>query len=374
MMIRETHGVLCCVALAGVLVVNAGAGADSPPYPPSTVITGVTFDWATHDERAPGSDNWPVTWADDGHQYTSWGDGGGFGGSNSSGRVSLGVARVEGNWNAYTGKNVWGGLNPENPAQFDGKSYGILSIADDLYMWVSPGSNANNYSEARLAVSHNHGATWTKANWAFTQAEDLVLPTILQFGPGYSGSRDAYVYHYAIRLQNGSSLQVQKPGQIDLLRVTVDNLLDRQSYQFFAGLDGSGNPTWTSDLTQRAPVFQDANGVGWNMSVTYIAGLERYLLATEHTQSFAGNLGLFDAPEPWGPWTTVGYYSNWEGQGSNFFWNFSNKWTSANGTDFTLVYSGTGGNDSWNSVRGRFLTTSTVPLQPRNYLPMMRRR
>ena len=48
------------------------------PYPPSAVITGVTFDWSTHVRLAPGSDNWPITWADDDHQYTCWGDGGGF--------------------------------------------------------------------------------------------------------------------------------------------------------------------------------------------------------------------------------------------------------------------------------------------------------
>ena len=30
---------------------------------------------------APGSDIWPLTWAADGHQYTTFGDGGGFGGT-----------------------------------------------------------------------------------------------------------------------------------------------------------------------------------------------------------------------------------------------------------------------------------------------------
>ena len=83
--------------------------AQASPYPQSSEVTDVTFDWSTHNEEAPGSDNWPITWADDGHQYTSWGDGGGFGGTNFDGRVSLGVARVEGSASSYQGYNVWGG-------------------------------------------------------------------------------------------------------------------------------------------------------------------------------------------------------------------------------------------------------------------------
>src|SRR3990172_7044079 len=41
------------------------------PYPPSQVITGVSFDWSSREQMASGSDNWPVTWAADGHQYTT---------------------------------------------------------------------------------------------------------------------------------------------------------------------------------------------------------------------------------------------------------------------------------------------------------------
>jgi hypothetical protein len=155
-------------------------------------------------------------------------------------------------------------------------------------------------------------------------------------------------------------LKVQKPGQIDLMRVPKDKIMEQAAYEFFAGLDDSGNPTWTENLATRIPVFEDHSGVGWNVSVSYNAGLGRYLLMTEHTRSFAGNLGIFDAPEPWGPWTTAGYYNNWGGFGTTFFWNISNKWTSADGKDFTLIFTGTKDNDSWNTVRGRFNTIPPV--------------
>lgn len=340
------------------------------PYPPSSQITGITFDWNSHIELAPGSDNWPVTWADDGHQYTSWGDGGGFGGTNRSGRVSLGVARIEGPTENYSGYNVWGGQDAENSAQFGGKSYGIISVDGVLYMWVSPGSDDTNYTETRIAWSDDHGATWTRVDWSFTDSDQLVLPTFLQFGKDYAGARDEYVYSYAIRLKDDSGLKVQKPGRIDLMRVHVDNLLDRDTYEFFTGLDGTGNPTWTAEVSDRQPVFEDPEGVGWNASVSYNAGLDRYLLATEHTESFSGNLGVFDAPEPWGPWTTVTYESNWGGFGSTFFWNFSNKWLSADGKQFTIIFTGTGQNDSWNTVRGHFDTGDGIPPTLNNHIYM----
>jgi CubicO group peptidase (beta-lactamase class C family) len=66
-------------------LVVAAAGRGGPPaarvapYPPSPVIKGVT--WAPKERvarKAKGSDNWPMTWGDDGYLYTAYGDGNGF--------------------------------------------------------------------------------------------------------------------------------------------------------------------------------------------------------------------------------------------------------------------------------------------------------
>ena len=82
------------------------------------------------------------------------------------------------------------------------------------------------------------------------------------------------------------------------------------------------------------------------------------LPATEHAETHAGKLGLFDGPEPWGPWTTVAYEEAW-GQGhvevSTFYWSFPAKWLSPGGARFTLVFTGKNSNDSWNTVAGRFV-------------------
>ncbi|MBW2525990.1 MAG: hypothetical protein JRI23_17550, partial [Deltaproteobacteria bacterium] len=343
----------CAPAAAlGALLTGSGP-ASAQPYPASEVILDVTIETATHDRRAPGSDNWPMTWADDGHQYTSWGDGGGFDGTNTDGRVSLGVARVEGTGDSYTGFNVWGGKDPETPATFEGKSYGIISIGGVLYLWVSPGSSTQGYASQTLHTSSDHGLTWSAASWSFTQSDGVLHPTFLQFGQDYAGALDGYAYMYSVRIQDTSDLMVQTPGIIDLMRAPSSSLDDRSSYEFFAGLSG-GSPTWTADIGARQPVFEDSEGVGWNVSASYNQPLRRVLLCTEHTATMQGNLGMFDAPAPWGPWTTVGYYQDWEGFGTTFFWNFANKWVSADGMDFTFVFTGIGGNDSWNTVRGSF--------------------
>jgi hypothetical protein len=346
-------GVLGCLLLA------------APPYPPSPVIERIEFDFATHRRLAPGSDNWPVTWADDGHLYAAWGDGGGFAGSNREGRVLLGIARIEGDARHYTGKNVWGGFQPENPAQFGGKSYGILSVGGVLYMWVATQPNPH-LESCRLASSRDRGATWKLADWSFRFEDALTIPTLLNFGRDYAGARDGYVYSYYIQpvwgpgraTKTTHSFDVHKPGRVYLSRVPKDSILNRSQYEFLAGFADDGEPVWSSDLEQKRPVFADTNGVGWNLSVSYNPGLRRFLLGTEHGESHAGKLGLFDAPEPWGPWSTLAYEESW-GRGhielSTFYWNFTQKWLSADGTRFTMIFSGKNSNDSWNTVSGRFV-------------------
>jgi hypothetical protein len=321
-----------------------------PPYGPSQYQ--ISFDRTSVVRLAPGSDNWAVTWAGDNHQYAPWGDGGGFNGTNVIGRDSLGVARIEGGVDDYKGFNVWGGYGAENRSNIDGKSYGLLSVDGVLYMWVSPGSNIENFEEARLYRSSDHAKTWVREEWAFSKDDGIISPTFTQFGQDYHGARDDFVYVYAPRLKDARSITIQRPGQIDLLRVPRQSITDRSKYQFFFGIDENGSPRWTADLSQRLPVYEDANGSGWSVSVSYNSGLGRYFLITEHTESLYGNMGIFEATEPWGPWRTVVYSANLGGVGTTFFWNFSNKWISNSGRDFVLIFTGVKSNDAWGAIKG----------------------
>jgi hypothetical protein len=78
-------------------------------HPRSTFIVGIEFDLDSIVSLANGSDNWAITWSKDNSQYTTWGDGGGFNGTNQKGRVSMGVARIDGSVDDFTAINIWGG-------------------------------------------------------------------------------------------------------------------------------------------------------------------------------------------------------------------------------------------------------------------------
>lgn len=360
---------------------GTAALAQSAPYPKSTVITGISFDFSTLKEQAPGSDNWAVSWGVDDHQYTSWGDGGGFGGTNSNGRVSLGFGRIEGTKSAYTGTNLWGGVNSANTATFGGKSLGVLALPNEVIFscaseaCVNDGSGSDNAAFDSVRVYRTSygfsdvtftGVKFDGSDWG---SRGFFSPSFLQFGKGYSGARDGYIYAYAPE-NKSDTWNVQKPGEISLIRVAIGKFSQKAAYEFFAGLDDSGNPMWTSDILDRRPVFSDAENGVMRTSVSYNAGLKRYILTTQQVSRLkSGNahIGIYDAPEPWGPWTTVLFDSPWDlglqTQSKTVFWNFSNKWLSADGKRFVMVFTGTS-EDNFGTLEGDFLTDPVDPSKP----------
>jgi hypothetical protein len=228
-------------------------------------------------------------------------------------------------------------------------------------MWRSgAGSNSTAYDFQRLYQSKDHGRTWVAADWQFTREDGFFVPTFLQFGKDYAGARDGYVYIYASNLKT-DEWDIHRPGEIILIRVPTERLLERESYEFFAGTGYDGKPGWTDQVEDRKPVFaDDINGV-MRTSAIYNRGIGRYLLVTEHSQLAKGNIGIYEAPDPWGPWSTVMFQTSFGAphvQANTFFWTFSNKWTSADGQRFALIFTGIDANDSWNTVDGRFLMSN----------------
>jgi hypothetical protein len=161
--------------------------------------------------------------------------------------------------------------------------------------------------------------------------------TFLTFGQNYGGvpsSLAGYVYLYGPK----QSPKRGSGNKIYLLRCAKEKIRDRAEYEYFAGLDSGNKPSWTREPELAKPVFEDPNGVS-SPDVVYDAPLKRYLLANYHTGP--GQLGIFDGPEPWGPWTTVAYYESWgdmgqEGEGLSC--QFPSKWMSAGGLDLWCVF------------------------------------
>src|SRR5688572_4582661 len=143
-----------------------------PAYPPSPVIGGLAYDDRAARIEAPGSDIWPLTWADDDNLYTAWGDGGGFGGNNEAGRVSLGIGVIRGTRDNYRGFNLAGGVDAPHPEPFPGKSEGILAIGPTLYLWRDgDGSSPGYFKFIELYRSDDKGVTWKKTKVRFAKGE-----------------------------------------------------------------------------------------------------------------------------------------------------------------------------------------------------------
>lgn len=304
------------------------------PYPPSTLITGVAFDQSSFVRKAVGSDNWASTWGPDGHIYTTWGDGGGFGGQDAG----MGVARIEGPPENFTGTNVWG-----TPRGFrGGKSEGILSVDGTLYMLAGPNAGTDAWSETWVQWSDDLGVTWTTSETFFTQSDGFSKPTFLNFDMDYANARDSFVYIYGIDFSQGFPVT-----KLSLARVPKDQIKNRSAYEFFAGLDSNNNPTWTSDVSQRQPAFVDnEGGLADSPAIIYNSRLNRYLISKTHDtndiNAAQGGLGIFEAPEPWGPWSTVVYIDDWMGSDNMYFCEFPTKWISSDGLTLWMVFSGWG--------------------------------
>jgi hypothetical protein len=271
------------------------------PYPPSKAITGIT--WAaeeTIDRKAKGSDNWPLTWADDDQQYTAYGDGRGFEPFVPK-KLGLGFARIEGYPPSFQGVNI---QSPSGEELGDGvaskKASGILCVDGALYLWTR---NAGN---AQLAWSKDHGKTWQWAGWKFTTS--FGCPMFLNFGKNYADARDEFVYVYS---HDSDSAYVPADRMV-LARAPKQSITERGAYEFFRGLDERGRPLWSKEIAQRAAVFTH-EGRCYRSGITYNSGLKRYLWVqilpgTQGKRAdtrFEGGLAIYDAPEPWGPWTTV---------------------------------------------------------------------
>jgi CubicO group peptidase (beta-lactamase class C family) len=322
----------------------------SAPYPQSEKITSLTWAPASSVVRkAEGSDTFPMTWADDGNLYTSFADGWGFAPMVPD-KLSMGFAKIVGPATDFTGVNIRSDDEQYGGGSSGKKASGMLMVEDVLYMWVRNANNDGKYCE--LWWSKDHAENWEKADWQF---EEFGYCTFINYGQNYSGARDNYVYTVT---PDGPSAY-DNYDRFVLMRVPKNRVTKREAYEFFAGLDVNDEPTWSTDIDQRASVFDEPERC-YRSGISYNAGIGRYLwwqlkMPTDEgmTARYDGRLGVFDAPEPWGPWTTVYYMEAlpWD-MGSGETGSFPTKWMSEDGRTIYLVFSG---NDSF-SVRKANLT------------------
>jgi hypothetical protein len=278
-------------------------------------------------------DLWVSCWANDGALYSANGDGRGFS-ANPKDFADIVVNRITGTpTTGLSGIRLSGGNQVGKiwtVGNYNRKPTGMVAVdgngdgRDELYLAIQdlctgPGAlTFNDAPAASVSRSTDYGRTWqTTTAPMFT---DHVFTTIffLDFGQsnrnasvlGPSGAGYVYAYGLDNNWRDSYSNTVADPQNLYLARVPKGSVQNRASWQFFAGTDASGAPTWSSDISRRVAVLHDERreypgavtsdgcSVLSQGGVVYNAPLRRYLYTswTEYTHEF------YEAPNPWGPW------------------------------------------------------------------------
>jgi len=227
------------------------------------------------------------------------------------------------------------------------KASGLLMMDGTLFMWVR---NAGN---SQLAWSMDHATTWKWSSWKFT--ESFGFPSFLNFSRDYSGSRDEFIYVYSPDADSA----YEQADRLVLARVPKERVREREAYEFFVRIDSDGEVLWSREISARGAIYVDP-GACFRPHVTYYPVLKRYLLTMSGPGAdtrFAGGLGVYDAPEPWGPWTTAFYTDTWDvGPGESS--EFPSKWFGADDGTARLVFSG---DDSFSIRRATIVPWVALP-------------
>src|SRR5208337_4299547 len=109
--------------------------------------------------------------------------------------------------------------------------------------------NAATYDDvpaATIAVSDDRGVTWKEG--ALPMFSGAVFTTImfLDFGVDADSAVDSYVYAYGLDHNWRASSHVLDPQGLYLARIEASQDLEsRDSWEFYAGPDATGAPTWS---------------------------------------------------------------------------------------------------------------------------------
>lgn len=293
----------------------------------STFFSTVSIEESSSYNTASDGDLWPAAWSDDDLLYTVNGDGKGF--DLNAPWSDIVVNQITGGHPAT--KNIIGnrltsgdavGQVWGDPAEYNRKPTGIISVDGDLYLAVqdlNKGGGWRAFNDAPVATilkSTDKGKTWT---WDKTKPmfDDYIFTTIMFLDYGKDSENnpsDEYVYAYGLDYNWRDSFidSVPDPTKLYLARVPKTSIQDRSTWEFYSGnLDGEEK--WNKNIKQRKPVLQDDRKVYTdtlhqtnpdNMtvlsqgSIVYNEPLNRYIYTswTEFTFEF------YEAPTPSGPW------------------------------------------------------------------------
>jgi hypothetical protein len=203
--------------------------------------------------------------------------------------------------------------------------------------------------------STNFGRTWTQT--PCTPAKPLFdehalngepvkigAPHFVDFGRNMEHSPDGKAYLVAQGASDGANRRYAynswiTADQTYLLRVTpaITNINDAGKYEFFAGHNAQGEPTWSWDLRQAKPIAEWRDHMGC-VTMTYNAPLKKYLLCVTDGGNTVSRYNTFilESDRITGPWKLVAHLTNFGEQA--YFVNIPSKFITSNGRDLWLCY------------------------------------
>jgi hypothetical protein len=113
---------------------------------------------------------------------------------------------------------------------------------------------------------------------------------------------------------------------------------DASKYEFYAGEDAQGSPTWTGDFSRIKPLLEWNNNMGC-VTVTYNSPLKKFLMCVTDGGNTCARMSTYilESNQLTGPWRLVTYMKNFGEQ--CYFANFPSKFISADGRSAWLCYS-----------------------------------
>ena len=280
---------------------------ENPPQDmvPSPVIKGISLATDPLMPFASSGDLWFTTWADDDNLYGTWGDGmGPTEGSSWSLVTDCGAVKYTGEPPNLTPTVLLRDAPTQLEPRVDDKPSSVLFLDGRLFgQFHSPLGDAR---IGYLAYSDDYGKNWTRVGFYQPGAEkppnaspwtkDANSPFrclfFINMGRNYELNTDGFVYGLGIGKEWNWS------GEVYIARVDQKRILRYDAWEYWTGLDADGKPLWSksqSDAKRLPGVYMTDQS-----SAIYHPGIKRYL--------FLNYKRLFDAPEPWGPWTLAGEF------------------------------------------------------------------
>jgi hypothetical protein len=341
------------------------------PYPPSTTVFGIEWDFAGKVQTGQGSDLWETAWGGDNNTYTVWGDGGGPDGTNTVCRTNFGMDQLVGSPPNYTFTEIWGCMADDTgcapgathdascDAPYGGveATYGVpdalIAIDNTLYVsvvkWATDGY--------RIYKSTDYGQSWDNTNQVWPVGAGLFMPeTFVKHGAGDANGDATYVYVIGRKQEDEGNVYMARGP-----KATFDNAA---TWEYFTGTPSS--PTWGT-WGSATVIFSDPNSQWPVGKIQYFPVIDRYIYTNNRTE--IQTLSVYESENPWGPWFTIAYYDDWGGYDTTTGWWYVIIPSSISGDDseFYMLFSGASSPTNWdnyNLIKGTFTLGVDVQLPP----------